>query len=101
VVAVYPGWTPADLRALALQIAALAPCAVLLGSVADKAHAVFAQSEGLSHDIPGLLQEAMHAIGGRGGGRGNVAQGGSDRPEGLAAALAKAAARVRERAGSA
>ena len=101
VVAVYPGWTPADLRALALQIAALAPCAVLLGSVADKAHAVFAQSEGLSHDIPGLLQEAMRAIGGRGGGRGNVAQGGSDRPEGLAAALAKAAARIRERASSA
>jgi alanyl-tRNA synthetase len=101
VVAVYQGWTPADLRALALQLVALAPCAVLLGSVADKAHAVFAQSEGLPHDIPALLQEAMRAIGGRGGGRGNVAQGGSDRCEGLTTALEAAGRRVRERAGSA
>jgi alanyl-tRNA synthetase len=101
VVAVYQGWTPADLRALALQVVALAPGVALLGSVADKAHVVFAQSEGLPHDVPALLQETMRAIGGRGGGRGNVAQGGSDRTEGLAAALEGAAARIRERAGSA
>jgi alanyl-tRNA synthetase len=98
VVAVFEGWPPADLRALALQLVALAPCVALLGSAGEKAHAVFAQSEGLPHDIPALLQEAMRGIGGRGGGRGNLAQGGSDRIEGLPQALETAARRVRERA---
>lgn len=98
IVAVYQGWPPGDLRALALQLVTLEPCVALLGSVADKAHAVFAQSEGLPHDVPGLLHEAMRGLGGRGGGRGNLAQGGSDRADGLAQALEAAAQRVRERA---
>jgi alanyl-tRNA synthetase len=98
VVAVFEGWPPADLRALALQLVALTPCVALLGSAGEKAHAVFAQSDGLPHDIPALLQEAMRGIGGRGGGRGNLAQGGSDRVEGLPQALDAAARRVRERA---
>jgi alanyl-tRNA synthetase len=97
VVAVFPGWPPADLRALAQQLVRLQPCVALLGSVAEKAHAVFAQSDGLPHDVGALLQEAMRAIGGRGGGRGNLAQGGSDRADGLPAALEAAARRVRER----
>jgi alanyl-tRNA synthetase len=97
VVAVYQGWPTADLRALAQQLVRLQPCVALLGSVAEKAHAVFAQSDGLPHDVGALLQEAMRAIGGRGGGRGNLAQGGSDRAEGLPAALEAAAQRVRER----
>jgi alanyl-tRNA synthetase len=95
VVALYSDWPPADLRALALQLVALAPCVALLGSAGEKAHVVFAQSEGLPHGIPALLQDAMRAIGGRGGGRGNVAQGGSDRAEGLREAIEAAAARVR------
>jgi alanyl-tRNA synthetase len=99
VVATYAGWPPADLRALALKLVALEPCLALLGSTGEKAHAVFAQSDGLTHDVPGLLREAMRAIGGRGGGRGNVAQGGSDRTQGLAEAIETAARRVRERAG--
>jgi alanyl-tRNA synthetase len=98
VVAVHQGWPPADLRALAQQLVALEPCVALLGSVADKAHVVFAQSEGLPHDIPALLQEAMRALGGRGGGRGNLAQGGSDRTDGLARALEAVAARLRDTA---
>jgi len=100
IVAVYEGWPPADLRALAIQLVAREPCVALLGSVAGKAHAVFAQSEGLPHDIPALLQEAMRGLGGRGGGRGNLAQGGSDRADGLAQALTAAAQRVREGAGT-
>jgi alanyl-tRNA synthetase len=100
VVAVLAGWPAADVRALALKLVALQPCVALVGSTADKAHAVFAQSDGLPHDVPALLQEAMRAIGGRGGGRGNVAQGGSDRAEGLAQAIEAAARRVRDRAGS-
>jgi alanyl-tRNA synthetase len=97
VVAAYDGRDPAELRLLAAKLLALAPCVALLGSRAGKAHVVFAQSEGLPHDVPALLQEAASALGGRGGGRGNLAQGGGDRVERLDAVLAAAAARVRER----
>ncbi len=94
----YDGWPAADLRILAGRLVALAPCVALLGSRADKAYLVFAQSEGLPHDVPALLREALTLVGGRGGGRGNLAQGGGDRPEGLDDALAKAEQTVRARA---
>ena len=66
-------------------------------SRAEKIHVVFAQSEGLPHDVPALLRQALADIGGRGGGRGNLAQGGSDNAAGLEAALARAERAVRER----
>jgi alanyl-tRNA synthetase len=91
VTAVYAGWDPADLRQLALRVVAQRPCLALLGSRSGKAHLVFAQSEGLPHDVPALLQRAAQSLGGRGGGRGNVAQGGSERTDGLEAALEAAA----------
>jgi alanyl-tRNA synthetase len=95
VVAAFDGWPPADLRTLAQKVVALAPSIALLGSRADKAHLVFAQSEGLPHDIPGLLREAVARLGGRGGGKGNLAQGGGDAVAQLDGALAAAAAVVR------
>jgi alanyl-tRNA synthetase len=98
VVAVYEGWPPADLRELAGHLVSLAPCVALLASAFDKAHLVFAQSDGLPHDVPALLQEAVRSLGGRGGGRGNLAQGGSDHVSGVREALEAAARRVRERA---
>jgi alanyl-tRNA synthetase len=94
IVASYAGWPPADLRTLALHLVHLSRCVALVGSRDEKAHLVFAQTEGLPHDIPGLLKEALALVGGRGGGRGNVAQGGGDRTEGLDQALAEAARRV-------
>jgi alanyl-tRNA synthetase len=96
VVATYEGWPPADLRALALQVVGLTPCVALLASRADKAHLVFAQSDGLPFDVPALLRDALVLVGGRGGGRGNVAQGGGDGVEHLADALARAASIVRD-----
>jgi alanyl-tRNA synthetase len=93
----YDGWPAADLRALAGHLVALAPCVALLGSRAGRAYLVFAQSEGLPHDVPALLREALELVGGRGGGGGNLAQGGGDRPEGLDDALAKAEQTVRAR----
>jgi len=97
VTAVYEGWPVEDLRALAQQLVRLAPCVALLANRAEKVHVVFAQSEGLPHDVPGLLREALADLGGRGGGKGNLAQGGSDHADGLDAALAKAERAVRER----
>ena len=95
IVASYEGWTAADLRVLALRLVETSPCVALLGSRADKAHLVFAQSDGLSHDIPSLLREAVALLGGHGGGKGNVAQGGGERVERLAEALDQAADAVR------
>jgi alanyl-tRNA synthetase len=98
VVVAFDGWPPSDLRVLATRLVALAPCVALLGSRADKAHLVFAQSDGLPHDVPSLLKAAVEHLGGRGGGRGNLAQGGGDRLDRLDEALARAAQSVRAHA---
>jgi alanyl-tRNA synthetase len=96
IVATYEGWPPADLRLLAQKLTSLAPGVALLGSRADdKAHLVFAQSPGLGHDIPALLRQAVAHLGGRGGGKGDLAQGGGDRIDLLDEALAATARAVR------
>jgi len=92
----YDGWPPAELRLLAIRLTTLGSCVALLGSrEGGKAHLAFAQSEGGGHDIPRLLQEAALRVGGRGGGRGNLAQGGGHQPAALDEALEAAAAAVR------
>lgn len=95
IVARFEGRSPEDLRTLALALVASRPCIALLGTRADKAHLVFAQSEGLFFDLQALLREAAALLGGRGGGKGNLAQGGGERVEQLDEALARAAAAVR------
>jgi alanyl-tRNA synthetase len=95
IVTAYDGWPSADLRLLAQKLTAVAPCVALLGSRADKAHLVFAQTPGLGHDIPALLRQAVTSLGGRGGGKGDLAQGGGDRLDLLDEALAAAARAVR------
>jgi alanyl-tRNA synthetase len=97
VVAVFDGWPPNDLRVLATRLLALAPCVALLASRADKAHLVFAQSDGLPNDIPSLLKAAVERLGGKGGGRGNMAQGGGERLDLVDEVLARAADAVRSR----
>ncbi len=92
VVASFDGWPAEDLRMLATRLVALQPAIALLGSRSEKAHLVFVQSEGLPHDVPALLKAAVAYLGGRGGGRGNFAQGGGDRVERLDEALARAKA---------
>jgi alanyl-tRNA synthetase len=92
VAVILDGWAVEDLRGLAQQIVALAPAVALLASRSDKAQLVFAQSEGLAHDVPALLRAAVEPLGGRGGGRGNLAQGGGERVARLEEALARARA---------
>jgi alanyl-tRNA synthetase len=94
VVATFDGWSAEELRGLAQQIVGLAPAVALLASRSHKAQLVFAQSEGLPHDVPALLKAAALHLDGRGGGRGNLAQGGGDRLERLEEALARARAAV-------
>ena len=95
VLARFDGWPAEDLRALAQCLVEARSCVALLGGAGDKAYLVFAQSEGLGHDIPGLLRDAVALLGGRGGGKGNLAQGGGQQLERLDEALARAAAAVR------
>jgi alanyl-tRNA synthetase len=95
VVATYDQWPASDLRTLALALVGLGPCVALLGNRADRAYLTLAQSEGLGHDLPALLQEALRELGGKGGGRGNVVQGAGDRLEALAPVLERLAAKVR------
>jgi alanyl-tRNA synthetase len=90
VVACFDGRPLEEVRALAMRLVALGRCVALLGTRSDKAQVVFAQSEGLPLDVPALVRDAAAALGGRGGGRGNLAQGGGDRVERLAEALAAA-----------
>jgi alanyl-tRNA synthetase len=93
----FDGWPPQDLRTLAQKLTQLQPCVALLGSRAEKAHVVFAQSEGLPHDVGALLKDALALLNGKGGGRGNLVQGGGEKKEALDEALAKAAEAVRAR----
>jgi alanyl-tRNA synthetase len=75
IVATFDDRPPGELRSLADEIVSLEPAVALLASRGEKAHLVFAQSPGLPHDIPALLRRALELLGGRGGGRGDVAQG--------------------------
>jgi alanyl-tRNA synthetase len=93
VVASFDGYAPADLRTLAGHVVAQRSAIALLGSRHEGlAHLVFVRSPGRTEDVGALLQVALAIVGGRGGGRGDLAQGGGDRVERLDEALAAAAA---------
>jgi alanyl-tRNA synthetase len=95
VVARFEGRDPEELLGLAQALVAEGRCLALLGTATGKAHLVFAQSPGVGCDVPGLLKEAVVFLGGRGGGRGDLARGGGDDVARLEEALARAAAAAR------
>ena len=68
----------------------------LLGSTSDQPALLFAQSPGQPFDMGALMKEMLARLGGRGGGSKDMAQGGPTPIEGLEAALAELAARLRE-----
>ncbi|QXG75868.1 alanine--tRNA ligase [Modestobacter sp. L9-4] len=89
------GLSGGDLRGLALDVRGRLgeqPAAVVLASEADGKVSLIAtvnpaaQQRGLSAND--LLKAASPAVGGRGGGKADVAQGGGTQPEGIPAALA-------------
>jgi alanyl-tRNA synthetase len=84
------------LRRLALAVAAHANTVALLGSHDEAgARLVFARGADAAGDMNALMREACLALGGRGGGRPDLAQGGGPRAERLAAVVEAAAARAR------
>jgi alanyl-tRNA synthetase len=66
-----------------------------LGITTDPPGLVFAQSSGQPFDMGALMKEMLARLGGRGGGSKDMAQGGPARVEGMEAALAELAARLR------
>ncbi len=69
---------PDELKWLAQRITEIRPALVLLASRGEKGgHLVFARSSEVEADAAALLRAASSAIGGRGGGRAEMAQGGA------------------------
>ncbi|HEX5732684.1 MAG TPA: alanyl-tRNA editing protein [Blastocatellia bacterium] len=81
-----------EIRLLASKIVSLEPAVALLGT-RDKSSArlVFARSASLAQEMGKLMAEACSLLGGRGGGRSDMAQGGGPLIEKLEEALANAA----------
>jgi alanyl-tRNA synthetase len=84
-----PNHNPDDLKHLAQRLAARPGTLALLGSgqAGQKGSFVFARGTGVELHVGDLMRRACEAIGGRGGGRPEFAQGGGTRGEGVAEAL--------------
>ncbi|HEX8150989.1 MAG TPA: DHHA1 domain-containing protein [Pyrinomonadaceae bacterium] len=94
----FEGRDAEGLRRLASALAAHARAVALLGSVeGGAARLVFARGGEAPGDMNALMREACQTLGGRGGGRPDLAQGGGQHAGRLAEALDAAAARLRDR----
>jgi alanyl-tRNA synthetase len=88
---VLEGCDAAALRQLAARLTEEPGRLALLAARGDNAHLVFARSEDLGIDVAALLQDTLRELGGKGGGRGRMAQGGCPATPRLEDALARAA----------
>jgi alanyl-tRNA synthetase len=80
-----------ELRVLASKIVEHESAVALLGARDDKAaRLVFARSDSIPHDMGRLLAEACQVLGGRGGGKPELAQGGGPDRQRLDEALERA-----------
>ncbi|MFL6255678.1 MAG: alanyl-tRNA editing protein [Pyrinomonadaceae bacterium] len=92
----FEGRDAESLRRLASALAAHARAVALLGSVeGGAARLVFARGTEATGDMNALMREACQTLGGRGGGRADMAQGGGQHIERLAEVLDAAAAQAR------
>jgi len=71
----WEGRDPAELRALAQELARRPGMVALLASVGERTHLCFARAEGPGPDVAALLREACARLGGKGGGQPHLAQG--------------------------
>src|SRR5437764_1310880 len=93
---VFEGRDAESLRRLASAIAAHANTIALLGSREEGgARLVFARSVEAGADMNALMREASQALGGRGGGRPDMAHGGGPLADKLSAAIEEAARKVK------
>lgn len=80
------------IKMLAQKVAKAGPAVVLLACGGAQPSLVFAQTSGLPHDMGGLMKQTVQAMGTRGGGNRDMAQGGApdgDRAESAVVEAAK------------
>jgi alanyl-tRNA synthetase len=84
----------AYIKLLAQKMTRLEPCVALLATTSGQPALVFAQSSGEPFDMGALMKEALAETGGRGGGSKDMAQGGPERVQPMAAVLGQLQQRV-------
>ena len=92
---VFEGRTQDELRILAQKIISQTSCAVLFGSITGKPLLVFARSDEIQMHMGELMREATALVGGRGGGKPNMAMGGGQNADVIQRALAYAVEKIR------
>ena len=92
---VFENREPDELRVLAAKITAEEPAIALLGTKdGASARLIFARSSSLSQNMGELLAEACQLLGGRGGGKPELAQGGGPQVHQLQEAISLASQRI-------
>jgi alanyl-tRNA synthetase len=79
--AVWEQRSPRELQSLARKLAEHSDVVALLFGINDRVHLCFARAETLDLDVNVLLQKACGELGGKGGGRPQVAQGSAPRAD--------------------
>jgi alanyl-tRNA synthetase len=83
------------IKLLAQKLASHPAVLALLATITPQPSLVFAQSAGSRFDMGALMKEAMSALGGRGGGSRDLAQGGAPAGTDVEAALNAAATKIK------
>ncbi len=79
-----------EVKQLAAKLTAKENCAALFGVARDTATVIFSCSQGLGLDMGNLMASAAELVGGKGGGKPTLAQGGGPRVDRLQEAIDKA-----------
>jgi alanyl-tRNA synthetase len=94
--AVFEGRDVEEVRVLAAKIVQREPSIALLATKnAEAARLVFARSSSLAHNMGQLLAEACEMLGGRGGGKPDLAQGGGPNVQRVEEAIRDAAEKTK------
>jgi alanyl-tRNA synthetase len=94
---IFDGRDVEEVRLLAAKIVQAEPAIALLATKeTESARLVFARSATLAENMGQLIAEACRAVGGRGGGRPDLAQGGGPQTQNVEEAIRAAGEQVRE-----
>ena len=94
IVRAYDGRSFEEVRRLALRLGEMPHVVALLATRSDKVQLAFSRGPDLPHDMGAVLRAACAVVGGKGGGRPHLAQGGGPDPSRLDEALAVAREQV-------